>query len=727
MIASPSAENADAPSLDSSGQEARLQQARLQKARLKVKALRSRLSAQLAQPKPEDGLQSQPQSTLLKKWGKEFRVSADPIERDKQLLRYQSTADFAEMVDRNTGSPASIRLRVGSAQSAQDKLTEIRKYYPDAAPYGDDNFVYTDPATEMPRLHNPPGLDWGDVPGVTRETAVFAGSILGGIIGGTFGSGVPVVGTIGGAATGSAAGASGTASVFDSLMERYGYTTDTRTTGEKMLDYGIEASLAFAGEKLAGPLGAVIKKGAKRLFGGGTRKAMEIHSALIEQGVKPSVATVTQGRGAQTIESALDSSFAAANTLHKNIEKNIAAIEAAAARQANRVGRAITSQGTGDIIIDAVTEAEKRFRSKQTQLETALTRSVVQGFGGEEAAIVPINAIRALKSELMTEINQAPASLSGLYKAPLQILKSIEEDAFYAGGISYGGFRKLRTSIGELLRGPAEDAIARTMNKRIYAAMSDDLGQFANSLGGDIARQYDETIAFTREWKEANKDLFKKLLRTDAPEKAFRYAMNSSKDGGTQLARLRKEFTDDEWQSISASILHKMGTSGFKDGESFSVAQYLKNYNQVLSEEAKKELFSPSLRQSLDELTKAMEYLQANKQVANFSNTARATNVLEVMRAFGSKMVGPGVAFAAGGPVGLFLGSVVMPMTAAKLMTSPRFVKWLATPVTGPSKVAAHMGKLAGIAQDDPEIREEIYELLNVLQTPQPIQSQGNQ
>jgi hypothetical protein len=732
MIASPSAENADAPSLDSSGQEARLQQARLQKARLKVKAFRSRLSAQPAQPKPEDSLQSQPQSVLIKKWGKEFRVSADPMERDKQLLRYQSTADFAEMVDRNTGSPASIRLRVGSTQSAQDKLTEIRKYYPDAIPYGDDNFVYTDPATEMPRLHNPPGIDWGDVPGVTRETAVFVGSILGTIVGAAFGSSVPVVGTIGGGATGAAAGASGTASVFDALAEKFGYTTDTRTTGEKMLDYSIEAGFAFAGEKLAGPLGAAVKKGAKRLFGGGTRKAMEIHSALIAQGVRPSVATVTQGRGAQTIESALDSSFAAANTLHKNIEKNIAAIEAAAAKQANKVGKAITSQGTGEIIIDAVTEAEKRFRDRQTELENSLANYVALRFGSTQAAFVPVNSVKALKAELMTEIDQAPASLGKLYKAPLQILESIEADAAAAGGISYSAFRKLRTSIGELLRGPAEDAIARTMNKRIYAAMSEDLGIFASTIGRRgtedvIARKFEETIAFTREWKEANKELFKKLLRTDAPEKAFRYAMNSSKDGGTQLARLKKEFTEDEWNSISASILHKMGTSGFKDGESFNVAQYLKNYNQVLSEEAKEALFNQELRQSLDELTKAMEYLQANKQVANFSNTARATNVLEVMRAFGSKMVGPGVAFAAGGPVGLFLGSVVMPMTAAKLMTSPRFVKWLATPVTGPSKVAAHMGKLAGIAQDDPEIREEIYELLNVLQTPQPIQSQGNQ
>lgn len=696
------------------------------KTRLKSKLLSHRMRAgAIAESPTPEAQPSSAGSDVVRLWGKTFKVSSDPVERRNQLSAYQSTGDFANIIDRKTGSPASIRLRVGSSQSAEDKLAEIRKHYPDAMPYGDDNFVYTDPASEMPRLHNPPGLDWGDVPGVSRETAVAVGSILGGTIGGVFGSVAGLPGTLGGAAGGSAVGSAGTASAFDYLMEQFGYTTDTRTAGEKMLDYGIEAALAFAGEKIAGPLGAVVKNGAKRMFGGGTKKAMDIHAALIEQGVRPSVATVTQGRGAQTIEAALDSSFAAANIMHKNIEKNIAAIERAAQRQASRVGRAITSQGTGDIIIDAVTEAEKRFRDKQSLLETTLTRSVVQRFGNENSAIVPIDSVKALKAELMQEINQAPQSLTKLYSGTLKILQSIEDDAFFAGGIPYGGFRKLRTSIGEMLRGPADDAIARTMNKRIYGAMSDDLGQFARAAGGDIARQYDEAVKFTRQWNEANKELFRKIIRTDAPEKAFRYAINSSKDGGTQLARLKKEFTDDEWRSISASILHKMGTSGFKDGEDFSISQYLKNYSQVLSEEAKDSLFSRELRQSLDELTESMKYMQANKQIANFSNTARATNVLEVMRALGGRMIGPGVAFAAGGPIGLFLGSVVMPMTAAKLMTSAKFVKWLATPVTGPSKVAAHMGKLAGIAQDDPEIRQEILELLNVLQTPQPVQVEG--
>ena len=54
------------------------------------------------------------------------------------------------------------------------------------------------------------------------------------------------------------------------------------------------------------------------------------------------------------------------------------------------------------------------------------------------------------------------------------------------------------------------------------------------------------------------------------------------------------------------------------------------------------------------------------------------------------------------------VGAIVAPRLAAKLITSPAFVKWLTTPITSSTGIAAHIGRLAGIAAAEPELAEAI-------------------
>ncbi len=54
------------------------------------------------------------------------------------------------------------------------------------------------------------------------------------------------------------------------------------------------------------------------------------------------------------------------------------------------------------------------------------------------------------------------------------------------------------------------------------------------------------------------------------------------------------------------------------------------------------------------------------------------------------------------------VGAIVAPRLAAKLITSPAFVKWLTTPITSPTGILAPVGRLAGIAVAEPELREAI-------------------
>ena len=55
------------------------------------------------------------------------------------------------------------------------------------------------------------------------------------------------------------------------------------------------------------------------------------------------------------------------------------------------------------------------------------------------------------------------------------------------------------------------------------------------------------------------------------------------------------------------------------------------------------------------------------------------------------------------------------PRLAAKLITSPRFVKWLTTPITSPNGLSAHLGRLVGIAKAEPELAEAIDQYVAAL------------
>jgi len=66
------------------------------------------------------------------------------------------------------------------------------------------------------------------------------------------------------------------------------------------------------------------------------------------------------------------------------------------------------------------------------------------------------------------------------------------------------------------------------------------------------------------------------------------------------------------------------------------------------------------------------------------------------------------------------LGTIVAPRGIAKLMTSPRFVKWLAEGTeivaTNPNSMANHVRRLVQIQAANPEIRDEVRAILQGLQ-----------
>ena len=105
--------------------------------------------------------------------------------------------------------------------------------------------------------------------------------------------------------------------------------------------------------------------------------------------------------------------------------------------------------------------------------------------------------------------------------------------------------------------------------------------------------------------------------------------------------------------------------------------------------------------------------------LSNTSNTARNMATLMTLNALGASAgaIFGGAEGAGGVAAFTILGSVVAPRYAAKLITSPGFVRWLTTPVNSPTAWGSHVGRLGAIAVAEPEIREEIQQFTDALRS----------
>jgi hypothetical protein len=76
-------------------------------------------------------------------------------------------------------------------------------------------------------------------------------------------------------------------------------------------------------------------------------------------------------------------------------------------------------------------------------------------------------------------------------------------------------------------------------------------------------------------------------------------------------------------------------------------------------------------------------------------------------------------------------GTVAAPIGAAKLMTNPSFVKWLAKPMEDEAKgvavdVGAHIGRLYILGEKNPDIKEAINHYLIAIKSVSSYNPRGN-
>ena len=636
--------------------------------------------------------------------------------RAAAIEHHITTPEFYKTIDKTTGAPGAWRNAVGNAIRPDDRLATMRKFAADAMPFEGDNFIYTDAGTGKIRLFNPHGLDLGDVPGAAREITIGGAATIGGIFGGPPGAGYAAIGATG---------------LYDTYASMFGETQRSEGFIARTAETVTQGLAAASGQKLGDIAVPVVTNAAKRVLGGGTAKAQAIYDDLIKHNITPTAGTVSGGKGIGRLEGALDQAVASATTMRNSIVEVVETSQKAVVKLAKQIGTPRSQQGTGVRMQEAAEGALQTFAKGQTAIENDLAAKI-----GDDA-LFSLDALRGFHAEMKTLQTQLPGFSQKAQGAILESLDSLMSDAAANGGrIPYSAFRQVRTFFGGKMSDMTE-GVNRSVYKRMYRAMTEDLEAGATLRGhGDL---FEETMAFTRNFKSEYDDVLNKIIDFEAPERGYRSLLNSRRDGGTYFRKLQEQFKPDEWADVSATLIEKMGHKNFGNSvadDSFSINTFLSNWESI-AVEAQETLFKgvadgPALRSGLNELVGVFKNVAANARLGNASNTAGAAHALQLMDALGgnftrllmgSLTVGGQPALAAGVLASNIGGKIITPLAVSKLITNAGFVKWFAggPAVRTGAEVGKHIGRLGALYEvSTPQMRGYLDEFIAQMGIEQP-------
>ena len=230
-----------------------------------------------------------------------------------------------------------------------------------------------------------------------------------------------------------------------------------------------------------------------------------------------------------------------------------------------------------------------------------------------------VNTANEVQSIIRERVN---ARIPGGSKAADTVMQAIQ------GPMDYEGIKRLRTYVGE--RTPQDLAISGinpVENKRIYGALTKDLGNVVREGGGDQAfAAWQEANAIARLTKLQQQTLTKIIGTAGdaAPEQVFnRLVTMAGSKAGADLNRLqlaKRAMGQDAWDEIGSAFINRMGTT--PEG-TFSADRFVTAFGNM-TPAARNELFSGQQHAALTDLFTVSKHVQERiTRFANPSGTSR--------------------------------------------------------------------------------------------------------
>ena len=649
--------------------------------------------------------------------GSPVAPAAPPAAAPEQAWPGLSLADL----DRRSGAPANVRAAVGAAQTDADRLATLRRFAPDARPFENGNFIYTDRRTGRPTVYNPSGFQLADVASVLPEVGEFLGGVVGGaaalpaaVAGAPVTAGASTLAVPAGVGLGAAAGRE----LATLGANWFGDTVDTRGPGERVVDAATTAGINAVGVPIGNALARVAGQAfapVRRFLSPGTGQAALDDFAAA--GVAPSAGAVTGNRTVQLAEQGLGSTPGGAAPIQELAERQASQIRDEARRIGAGYGTATTPAEAGGALRTGAQNAVARFEARQAALyDDAFSR-----IPGDARAALP--NVQRLGDDLEAALALAPQSRAATLGPVIDRVRAALGDAT-GDGVPFEALRAIRTDLGRIIGSPPNAASAPGSDtiqymRQLYGALSDDMTAAARAASPEAAERLAVADRYTRLNRNVNLPALERVLDQGTDEQVFRLAFpQNGRPDAQAMARLRRNMEPQEWNALASAVIDRMGipTPGQRRAlDDFSVSTFLTNWNRLISngDGARNVLFggnrqTAELATDLDRLVRIAGRLRDVDRMANPSGTARnyiaGAGLLEVgQRVMRGDLMGA---------VGVAALGTLVPRQAAQLITNPQFVRWLAdaTPELARTGVLADrpLLRLAQVAEANPDLRDAI-------------------
>lgn len=372
----------------------------------------------------------------------------------------------------------------------------------------------------------------------------------------------------------------------------------------------------------------------------------------------------------------------------------------------------VSAEDAGRVIEKGIT-GEAGFLDRTRGTWQKLDQQMADKIGGQYN-VPPVNT-QAVLNKLIAPTTGAEATTGALVNPKVAAIReAFQKDLVQGmGGMPFEAIRNLRSRVGAMLDDSLVSGIPNGELKQVYSALSKDLEAGAKAVGA--GKEFDRQNNFYRARMDRIETVLDRVIgKGKQPEDIFKTFMPTDPDQANKARAVLRSLSDSERKVVSDAVVSRLGraTPGRQNemGDVFSSETFLTNWNK-LSAGAKAQIFSSEMRQSLDALAKASGNIrEGSKTFANPSGTAgvAAPYGLGAMAATGSVLPAAGM-----------IGTAYI---GAKMMTSPRIVEWLATPVNPSSpQSAAHLARLGVIYNNtkDQGLKEELSRFITSAQVEQ--------
>jgi len=364
------------------------------------------------------------------------------------------------------GADIGTRLAVNNAP-AGDRLGAMRARYPEAMPYGDDNFVYYNRETLEPQIYNPEGIDVGDFVGAGRLLANIGGGISAGVVA------TPT--TPFGQAVALSSGATSAGILYDEAVEGIFGTPDSRGASEQIMDYGFEAVMNMLPfEKALGKAKDVVSPYLREVMTTTNKKVIDVAN---KYNIRPT-AGVIGNKAMQQIDALTQKFMGSVGTWQKSADEMMEGVGRMMDDFFGSMGGKVNPESAGQQIVNSAKKYMDNFKATSSQMYDEVD-----------------NFIPADGRVVATRFNEFLAEYGGRFAGDPDIAKLLKSpmlsDLAEAQGddIAYSTLKQLRTMIGNKIDdGDTIGDLAQRDLKRIYAALTEDMFEGAASFGPEALK-----------------------------------------------------------------------------------------------------------------------------------------------------------------------------------------------------------------------------------------------